>query len=215
LQAAAAISSAFASNALARRVGAGKLGAAIICTLLIVAGVVTWTNVVRWWFFPNNFAVVEPERIYRSAQLSRFLIRRTLIDNRIGLVIDLSKDETADTAAERKTTAELGIPRLNFVLCGNGTGRPECYSEAIAAIINANAQGKAVLVHCQSGAQRTGGVIATYRMLVQGKSEADAFAEAERYWLDPKRNPDLIPFVDEHLPEWKAELSAEHLLLGS
>lgn len=198
----------------ARRRGI-KLLAIAIGVVIVVFGAVAWTNAVRWWYFPNNFAVVEPGRIYRSAQLSRFLIRRTLVNNHIGLVIDLSKDHTADTAAEQRITAELGIPRLNFVLRGNGTGRPESYTQALAAIITANAQGKAVLVHCQSGAQRTGGVIATYRMLVEGKSEADAFAEAEKYGHDPKRNPSLIPFVRSHLAEWKAELAAEHLLPGT
>lgn len=191
---------------------AARIAAVVICAAFLVEGVYAWTTSVKWWFIPNNFAVVEPGKIYRSAQLSRFLIRRTLLDNHIGLVIDLSKDDTADTLAERQITSELGVPRLNFVLGGNGTGHPENYTYAIAAIVHANQQGRAVLVHCQSGAQRTGGVIATYRMLVQGMSEADAFAEAERYGHDPKRNPNLIPFVESHLSEWKAELTAEHVL---
>ena len=130
-------------------------------------------------------------------------------------MIDLSYETTADANAERATTAELGIPRLSFVLRGNGTGNPDRYPQAIAAIINADRQGKAVLVHCQSGAQRTSGVIAVYRMLVEGKSEAEAFAEAERYGHDPKRNPELIPFVGAHLDQWKEQLAAEHLLPGS
>jgi protein tyrosine/serine phosphatase len=215
LQASPAISPSNSSAAPAKRRGWKKLVMIAVCIAAIITGVVVWSNVVRWWLFPNNFAVVEPGKIYRSAQLSRFLIRRTLVDNHIGLVIDLSKDETADTAAERRITAELGIPRVNFVLRGNGTGRPECYTQALEALITANAQGKAVLVHCQSGAQRTSGVIATYRMLYQGRSEADAFAEAEKYGHDPRRNPNLIPFVEQHLAEWKAQLSAEHLLPGT
>jgi hypothetical protein len=194
---------------------ATRIAAIVICAAFLLEGVFAWTTSVKWWFFPNNFAVVEPGKIYRSAQLSRFLIRRTLLDNHIGLVIDLSKDDTADTLAERQVTSELGIPRLNFVLGGNGTGHPENYTYAIAAIVHANEQGKAVLVHCQSGAQRTGGVIATYRMLVQGKSETEAFTEAERYGHDPKRNPNLIPFVESHLSEWRTELTAEHVLPGT
>jgi protein tyrosine/serine phosphatase len=188
----------------------------VVCIVgLVIAGIVAWNNGLRGWFIPDNFAVVEPGRIYRSAQLSRHLIRRTLLEHQIGLVIDLSYETTADANAERAITAELGIPRLNFVLRGNGTGNPDRYPQAIAAIVQANRQGKAVLVHCQSGAQRTGGVIATYRMLVEGKSEAEAFAEAERYGHDPRRNPNLIPFVEEHLEQWRAELAGEHLLPGS
>lgn len=189
--------------------------AIVLAVALLIGAIVIWENGVRGWFFPNNFAVVEPGKIYRSAQLSRFLIRRTLLEHHIGLVIDLSYETTTDAKAERAITAELGIPRDNFVLRGNGTGNPDRYTQAIAAIIEANRQGKAVLVHCQSGAQRTSGVIATYRMLMQGVSEADAFAEAERYGHDPKRNPILIPFVETHLAEWKAQLAAKHLLPGS
>ncbi len=204
-----------AQNPPVPRGSAGRIVVLVICIALIVEGAVAWTTTVRWWFFPNNFAVVEPGKLYRSAQLSRYLIRRTLLDHHIGLVIDLSRDDTPDTAAERRITSELGIPRLNFVLRGNGTGHPDRYPSAIAAIVHANAAGKAVLVHCQSGAQRTGGVIATYRMLIEGKSEAEAFAEAERYGHDPKRNPNLIPFVESHLQEWKAQLAAEHVLPGT
>jgi hypothetical protein len=188
------------------------IAALVLCIAFLVEGIFAWTTSIRWWFFPNNFAVVEPGKLYRSAQLSRFLLRRTLLDNHIGVVIDLSKDDTADTHAEQQITSELGVPRLNFVLGGNGTGHPENYTDAIAAIVHANEQGKAVLVHCQSGAQRTGGVIATYRMLVEGKSEADAFAEAEKYGHDPKRNPNLIPFVESHLADWKAKLTADHVI---
>lgn len=197
------------------RPSAARIVALVICIAVGVEGIVAWTTTVRWWFFPHNFAVVEPGKLYRSAQLSRYLIRKTLLDNHIGLVIDLSKDDTADSYAERRITTELGIPRLNFVLRGNGTGHPDRYPRAIAAIVAANAQGKAVLVHCQSGAQRTGGVVATYRMLIEGKSEGEAFAEAERYGHDPKRNPNLLPFVKSHLEEWKTQLTAEHVLPGS
>ncbi len=201
-----------ADSQVPRRRRTAWIAAIVICTAVACEGIFAWTTSIRWWFFPNNFAVVEPGKLYRSAQLSRFLIRRTLLDNHIGVVIDLSKDDTADTQAERQITSEIGVPRLNFVLGGNGTGRPENYTLAIAAIVHANEEGKAVLVHCQSGAQRTGGVIATYRMLVEGESEADAFAEAEKYGHDPRRNPNLIPFVESHLAEWKAELKREHIV---
>jgi protein-tyrosine phosphatase len=106
----------------------------------------------------------------------------------------------------------MGVKRINFLLGGNGTGDPNVYPAAIRAIVEANHNNTPVLVHCQSGAQRTGGVIAAYRILVEGKSNADAFAEAQLYG---RSNPKLIPFVEEHLPEWKQSLAREHVIPGN
>lgn len=173
-----------------------------------------------WWyaglrnrFYPDNFGVVEPGRIYRSAQISRYVLRKTLSQNHIGLIIDLAHESTPDALAERQIAQEMGIERIDtFHLGGDGLGDPNSYPLAIEAIVRANRKDKAVLVHCSSGAQRTGGVIATYRILVEGRSEADAFAEAQRFHHSPHSNPLLFPFVEKHLPQWKAQLIAEHVL---
>ena len=193
-------------------------------SLLALTGVVAaltvtvpavWYGGLRNRFLPNNFGVVEPGRIYRSGQISRQIVRETLAKNHIGLIIDLSSGEgTDDAKAEREASSELGIPRLDLRLRGNGTGDPEMYTQALDAMIDADHHGRAVLVHCQSGSQRTGGVVATYRMLVQGKSAADAFAEAERYGHNSRRNPHLIPFVEEHLPQWSRQLRESNVALA-
>src|SRR5215469_2630596 len=144
-----------------------------------------------------NFGVVEPGRIYRSGQISRHVIRRTLADNHIGVIIDLSSrwEATPDAKAERVVAHDLGIERINLTLLGNGTGDPNIYPKVIEDIIRGNREGKAVLVHCQSGAQRTGGVVATYRILVEGQAPEQAFTEMERYGHSPHSNPKLIPFI--------------------
>lgn len=178
----------------------------------VVAGLVIWWYAgLRNQFFPDNFGVVEPGRIYRSAQISRRILRRTLSDNHIAVIVDLSHENTPDAVAERQIAAEMGVEHINFRLGGDGTGDPNVYPAAIKAIMDANRAGKAVLVHCQSGAQRTGGVIATYRMLIEGESKEAAFTEAEHYHHNPHSNPQLFPFVEKHLDQWKAQLQAEHL----
>lgn len=194
--------------------GRGRLYLAIAVAIALAAALTIWWFAgLRNQFFPDNFGVVEPGRIYRSAQISRRILRKTLEENHIGVIIDLSRETTPDAIAEKQIAAEMNIPHLhNFRLGGDGTGDPQSYPDAIKAIIEANRQGKAVLVHCQSGAQRTGGVIAAYRILVQGRSKEEAFAEAKRFHHHPHGNPLLFPFVEEHLPQWKAELQAEHLL---
>jgi protein tyrosine/serine phosphatase len=185
--------------------------------ILIIAGLTVW-----WYaslhnqFFPDNFGIVEPGRIYRSAQISKRVLPRTLIDNNIKVIIDLSQEDSSDAQAERKIAADLGVQRVVIPgLSGKGVGDPNAYTTAIKTIVESNRQGKAVLVHCQSGAQRTGGVIAVYRMLLEGKSEADAFAEAREFHHRDSQNPYLVPFVEKHLAEWKAQLAAEKITPGS
>jgi protein tyrosine phosphatase len=66
-----------------------------------------------------------------------------------------------------------------------------------------------VLVHCAAGAYRTGGVVAAYRMLVQGGSPADAWAEMKRYDWD-----DSEPQLPDYLNSNMAELAAQLVQLG-
>jgi protein-tyrosine phosphatase len=185
----------------------------VLLACVLTGGIIWWYAGLRNYFFPDNFGVVEPGKIYRSAQIHARILRQTLADHNVKVIVDLSQDDSPDERAEQQIAAELGIQRIVIPgLGGKGIGDPNAYPQAIAAIVNANRQGNAVLVHCQSGAQRTGGVIATYRMLVQGQSESEAFAEAGRFHYRASQNPSLVPFVVQHLSEWKAKLEAEHVV---
>ena len=190
------------------------IGAAVVFAVLAAAGVIAWYAGLSNRFVPMNFGVVEPGRLYRSGQISRQVVRRTLVNNHIGLIIDLSSrwEDTADARAERAYAKELGVERLNLTLRGNGVGDPTVYPRVLAAIVQANRQGKPVLVHCQSGAQRTGGIIAVYRMLVENQPPESAYAEMRRYGHDPRHNPELIPFLQQHLKEWKQRLADEGII---
>lgn len=187
------------------------LGLLCLVPAVACAGVIAWYAGVRDQFFPINFGIVEPGRLYRSGQISRRVIRRTLADNHIGVIIDLSSkwEATPDAKTERAVADDLGIRRINLTLLGNGTGDPAIYPRVIEDIVQANREGKAVLVHCQSGAQRTGGIVAAYRILIEGESPDRAFAEMQRYGHNPHSNPKLIPFIREHLPEWKDQLARD------
>ena len=177
----------------------------IIAGVLGIAFTITWYAGLRNRFQPVNFGVVEPGKIYRSGQISQHIVKQTLRDNHIGLIINLSAEDTPDAHAEESAAKALGVEEVRRGLGGDGLGDPNVYPKALADIVRANREGKAVLVHCQSGAQRTGGIIATYRILVEGESPDEAFAEMRRYGHDPKHNPLLIPFIREHLAEWKAQ----------
>lgn len=185
--------------------------AAMVVTLVFAS---IWTVVVKNRFYVVNFGVVEPGALYRSGQLSKNSVRKVLQDNHIELIVNLCapNPKDANVAAEEKAAADLGIDRQSFPLRGDGRGDPNMYVKAVQAIVAARKAGKPVLVHCAAGAQRTSGVIACYQVIIEGKSEDAAFREAQRYLYDPKHNPYLRPYFDEHLPEWRKALTVPEVV---
>ncbi len=175
----------------------------MIVIAVLIAGYALWIQALRDRFYPRNWGVVEPGKFYRAGQISRHIIKGTLQENHIGTVIFMSGDKAnrPDVQAEAAAAAELGITRLNLNLDGNGTGKVENYVQAVAAVVNSERHNIPVLVHCQTGAQRTGGVVAYYRTLVQGKPGSEAYAELLHYGHDPDKNPVMIPYLNEHMAE--------------
>jgi protein tyrosine/serine phosphatase len=171
--------------------------------LVTLAGVLWWTEGDgRRMFLPRNFGVVEEEAIYRSGQLHRALLERTLEKHAIDVVIDLDKDQHDDEheAVEREVVERLGIRHAQFRgLNGSGTGDPQDYVDAIAVLLEERAKGKRVLVHCASGSQRTGAFVAIYRMLYEGWDGDRAYGEYLGYRAYPPREPKLSLWMNENL----------------
>jgi protein-tyrosine phosphatase len=159
-------------------------------------------------FVPKRWGVVDEGKIYRSGQLSRHLVKQMLESNRIQVVVDLTWDDPNEPhhVAEVAAIADLGIERRLCPLLSDGTGDVHIYARAVSEVASAAREGKTVLVHCAAGAQRTGGVVALYRMLVQGKSPEFALAEMRKYKYDPALSPRLLEYVNAHVGEIAADL---------
>lgn len=159
-------------------------------------------------FIPKRWGVVEEGKIYRSGQLSRHLIKETLEKHRIQRIVDLTFDNPNDAnhTAEVATAAELGIEHKLYPLESDGTGDAHIYAQAVAAVVDAERRGQPVLVHCYAGSQRTGGVVALYRLLVQHKSPQDVLNEMRRYKYDPQESPNLLNYLNEHIGEIASDL---------
>ncbi|QOV87534.1 protein-tyrosine phosphatase family protein [Humisphaera borealis] len=180
---------------------------------LAIAGVAVALSIVGWYvvryhvwdeyLFPRNFKTVEEGKIYRSGQISSHLIRKTLEQHQIKVIVFMSRDDRRipDVDAECKVSAELGIERHNFSLGGDGLGNPASYADALAVLTASEKVGKAALVHCNAGTQRTGGVVALYRTLIQGRTGEEAYIELTRAGHDPDDNPGLIPFLNQNMKQ--------------
>ena len=174
----------------------------LFLTLLLIAGSVwLWEEVLEDRVIPKRFGVVEPGQIYRSGRLHRSLVEKTLRKYNIAKIVDLTggvpKDQ--DQQAKVLATQVLGIERVELFLKGNGTGDIRRYAEAIAFIHDAVRQNKPVLVHCSAGAQRTGGVIAAYRMLVQKKPPTEVHDEMTKYRWKPKKDHELLQYLNDNM----------------
>ena len=182
---------------------------AVVVLCAAAAGV--WFGYLKHKLLPENWDVVEARqawRLYRSGQLSDRVLRQMIDRYQIGVIVSLASDQSEgpEAQAEARIAKKKNVARYNFPLNGDGIGDPTRYAEAIQIIDQAEHDSKPVLVHCHSGAQRTGGVIAIYQVLVEGKSPADVYADMLRHGYDAKGNAALIPFLNEHMEQWAKTL---------
>jgi len=167
-----------------------------VCSLCLI-GLIVCGYKSRTCFFPKRFGVVVPGEIYRSGQLSRFLIESTLKRHGILHIVDLTgpDDVNPDQLAERNAARKLGIVHHRCPLSGDGSGDIEQYASALEVILRGQQAHEPVLVHCAAGSQRTGGVIAAYRLLFQGKSRHEVLHELAKYDWNPRKDRALLVYL--------------------
>jgi protein tyrosine phosphatase (PTP) superfamily phosphohydrolase (DUF442 family) len=116
------------------------------------------------------------ERLYRSAQPRNGGVKR-LHELGFNTIINLrgASKRTRTQEAEART---LGLNYFTISL--PNWGRPDNSRVArILEIINAPESGR-ILIHCRSGVDRTGMIVAIHRMKDEGWTSTDALAEAQR-----------------------------------
>lgn len=174
---------------------------ALLLCACIATGVLIWEELLEDRVVAKRFGVVEPGKIFRSGQISSYLIEPVLSDNKIEKVIALNGSDLQKPylKTEVETAKKLHIDHQVLYLIGDGTGDVEDYAEAVAEIMRCEKAGKPVLVHCAAGAQRTGGVIAAYRMLVQKKTPEEAYQELLQYDWKPHKDQALIDYLNQNL----------------
>jgi protein tyrosine phosphatase (PTP) superfamily phosphohydrolase (DUF442 family) len=171
---------------------------------VLVAVAVTFRNPL----FHGNFGVVEPERVYRSAQpvkdLPRLIERyglRSILNLRGG-----SYDNSWYTA-EVRATGERGVDFYDLPL--SATRRP--YRREMLILLDLFERCRyPLLIHCKSGSDRTGLATALYRMSRLGESPDQALrAFSLQYGHVPLGGPEHL---HEPLQEYGAWLKARRLI---
>jgi tyrosine-protein phosphatase SIW14 len=125
-----------------------------------------------------NFHQVN-ENLYRGAQPQRGGVKK-LSELGVKTVINLrgASDETRKEQAEAEA---LGMRYFNIPMSALGRPTDEQVERALA-VIDAR-ENWPVFVHCQRGADRTGVIIAAYRILRNQWTGEQAVAEAKRFGM--------------------------------
>jgi len=116
------------------------------------------------------------DRLYRGAQPSGVGLRR-LRELGIDTIVNL-RGESDQTRSEEVEAKALGFGYFNIAL--PNWGRPQDERVRRILLIIAAPQNGRVFVHCKEGVDRTGTIVALYRIGQQHWSTDDALAEAER-----------------------------------
>ena len=186
----------------------------ILAGLLVVAAL---TAIVagRWHVLAKRFAVVEPGKVYRAAELKQWPYRRVLDSCGIKTIVNLnypSSDSGWDDL-EAAEARQRGIERIGFSMPGDGL-TPFERLEAAAAIL-ADPQRQPVLVHCPAGVNRTNAVCAVYRLKHCGWSLDRTLAECEQRWLSRDKNPALFKHLEHYALTLDTRRRAESRIGGS
>jgi len=179
----------------------------ILCVAILS---MVWKTHIRDRMIPRKWGVVVPEKIYRSGQLSAQLVEQMLQTHGIKVIVDLTYEDLPNEPEQQEelvAAEKLGIEHKRFPLRGWGTGKVTHYVDAVAAIDQAVKEGKPVLVHCTAGAQRTGGVLATYQMLIENRDPALVRQEMMLYGWDPEEDKFMLGYLNDSM-----ELFAEMLV---
>ena len=125
-----------------------------------------------------NFHQVN-ENLYRGAQPEKDWVEK-LKELKIKTVINL-RGESEGTSAEAAEARVAGLRYFSVPLPGFGRPRDE-QVEKVLAIIN-DAQNWPVFIHCRHGEDRTGTIIAVYRITNDGWTSEQAKSEAKKYGM--------------------------------
>ena len=126
-----------------------------------------------------NFQKVD-EHVYRGAQPTDSGFQE-LAKLGIKTVVDLRDIGEHSQAGEQKVVTDLGMHYISIPMHGMSTPKDDQVA-AVEALFNDAANGP-VFVHCKRGADRTGMVVAVYRVSHDSWDNKKALAEAKSYGM--------------------------------
>jgi protein tyrosine/serine phosphatase len=146
--------------------------------LTAVLGAAGWAYAIQ---IGGNFHAVEEARLYRSAQLSGDALDHAIQKYGIRSIINLRGGSIRDAwyADEQRRSAEFGVLHFDLPLSAEEEPTAAQMTQLISLLETAP---QPILVHCKSGADRSGLAAALFEYLVMRKGEAEAAGQLSFYF---------------------------------
>jgi protein tyrosine phosphatase (PTP) superfamily phosphohydrolase (DUF442 family) len=185
-----------ADRSLVVRLAGAKRRAILVAALLAVISLfvetqVSWCQTAKEPRGVPNFDHVAAN-LYRGGQPTAEGFN-SLHEMGVGMVINF-RDDPKEIADEKREVESLGIKYVGLPW----SARHDPLSAQIVDfldLVRANPNTK-IFVHCRRGADRTGTMIASYRVAVEHKPVADAVAEMHQYHYDSFWLPHLQRYIE-------------------
>ena len=132
------------------------------------------------------------DTLYRGAQPSPAGLG-ALQQMGVAIVVNF-REEPWETSTEKREVESLGMQYVGIPWKGKQTPSNAQIVQFLD-LVRANPQAK-IFVHCQRGADRTGTMIAAYRIAVEHEAVPDAVSEMYRFHYDHFWLPQLERYVD-------------------
>jgi hypothetical protein len=170
--------------------------------VIIGGAIAIYDQIIDPYLLFDRWGEVEPGLLYRSGDPPAYAVQGRLDEMGIQKVIKLSHhvDTILHHRKSREACEALGAELVNVPMGGDGIGTVETYTQALVEIHESVSRSQPVLVHCAAGTNRTGGVIASYRIFFDGWDGQQAYHEMTKYNFDTEKNPHLLPWLNQTLP---------------
>jgi protein tyrosine/serine phosphatase len=156
----------------------------------------------RYQFLTRNFGVVEEGKIFRSGYLEPWPLERMVRKHDLETVVTLTSDNGPNDLREGETLERLGVDLVRYSMPGSGCADFDLLEEAAGIV--AETTRHPLLVHCSAGSNRTGAVVAVWRVVHEGWSLEQAFEEIAQFHQPPRVEEDLRA----HLETWYTAYTA-------
>jgi protein tyrosine/serine phosphatase len=173
-----------------RSIRAKVAGVGILAAALFFGAPNGWSQTVANPVGIENFARVT-DALYRGAQPSMAGFS-ALQHMGVGIIVNF-RDEPKETSVEKGEVESLGMKYVGIPWSGSDNPSSAQIVQFLD-LLRENPQAK-IFVHCRRGADRTGTMVAAYRIAVQRESVQDAVREMHSYHYDHFFLPQLERYV--------------------